>query len=81
LYFRDTFKTWRCSKCKSFFDINKKYLGIDDQQNPCNNENKPNEEFELEQARMNLLNAVNRLNKAIDKYNHYMQNQLNNKNK
>ena len=23
LYYRGAFKTWRCAKCKSFFDINK----------------------------------------------------------
>jgi hypothetical protein len=81
LYYRGAFKTWRCAKCKSFFDINKNYLGIDDQENPHNNNNQPNEEFELTQARHNLNNALHRLDKAITNYNLYIQNKLTNKNK
>jgi hypothetical protein len=29
LYYRATFKSFRCSKCKSLFCIDMKYLGID----------------------------------------------------
>jgi hypothetical protein len=61
--------------------MNKNYLGIDDQENPHNNNNQPNEEFELTQARHNLNNAWHRLDKAITNYNLYMQNKLTNKNK
>jgi len=31
LYFRGAYKTFRCAKCKSSFDVNLKYIGIDDQ--------------------------------------------------
>ena len=30
LYFRSAFNTWRCAKCKSFFDKEKNYVGIED---------------------------------------------------
>jgi hypothetical protein len=79
LYYRSVFKTWRCVKCKSFFDVNKNYLGIDDQENPHNNNNESSEEFELTQARHNLNNAWRRLDKAITNHNLYMQNKLTNK--